>query len=314
MTKKIIDESVSLSFSNTLPDGTITNSTISAEDLVELVAMMKNAGIQSADYNGPASLFDDGADTGISTSVGSPSLRSIMQLLEPVFQSLGDAEAEVMDQPEVALDNPEMPNDTMSSDDGCVDAVVDNEGNLALVDDDIEEDADYDYRSHDVHTSEYPGPGGKTIVQPKTKMVPARSGDDPIEEADDTLENDSKLVDAATQAKEASKAGFVQHVNSTGNGSYTLSDWYDDNTVVSYSNGRCISGNDPLENEPNTDMDNGDSGDLDMDLEFTPEKGFKDYFNEAMSNKVVSEKQAPKITTLESLWQEFKNDSSKKSN
>lgn len=47
----------------------------------------------------------------------------------------------------------------------------------------VDEEADYDYRSHDQHPTEYPGKSSKTIVQPKTHAVPARSGDNPLGEA-----------------------------------------------------------------------------------------------------------------------------------
>jgi hypothetical protein len=46
------------------------------------------------------------------------------------------------------------------------------------------------------------------------------------------------LVDAMKQAKEESKNGYVQHVEDSGDGTFSISDWYDsDTTVASYENG-----------------------------------------------------------------------------
>ena len=44
----------------------------------------------------------------------------------------------------------------------------------------VKEEADYDYRTHNVHPQEYAGKSSKTPIQPDTKQVPARSGDNPI--------------------------------------------------------------------------------------------------------------------------------------
>ena len=44
--------------------------------------------------------------------------------------------------------------------------------------------------------------------------------------------------DALADARERSKAGYVQHVNRTGDNRYTVSDWRDSATVASFENGR----------------------------------------------------------------------------
>lgn len=64
--------------------------------------------------------------------------------------------------------------------------------------------------------------------------------------------DNSNLINAARKAKEESKNGYVQHVDSYGDGRFGVSDWMSDDTVVSYSNGHCINGTDPLESEMGT--------------------------------------------------------------
>jgi len=49
--------------------------------------------------------------------------------------------------------------------------------------DGLDEEADYDYREHDVHPRAYAGIGSRDIVQPDTKRVPARSSDNPMPES-----------------------------------------------------------------------------------------------------------------------------------
>jgi hypothetical protein len=57
--------------------------------------------------------------------------------------------------------------------------------------------------------------------------------------ADDRLREADRLA-ACGRAQEASKGGFVQHVNCVAGG-YTVSDWYDgDCTVASFENGRAL--------------------------------------------------------------------------
>ncbi len=87
-----------------------------------------------------------------------------------------------------------------------------------------------------------------------------------------------ELMRLARQAREESKGGFVQHVDDLGNGNYRISDWMDDKTIVSYENGRCIGGEDPLEmaegiNEAvsNNSIDTFISTDLEDDIEVTVE-------------------------------------------
>ena len=49
------------------------------------------------------------------------------------------------------------------------------------------------------------------------------------------------LEDAMKQAKEESRNGYVQHVEDSGDGTFSISDWYDsDTTVASYENGVLI--------------------------------------------------------------------------
>ena len=209
--KTKLDEAATLNVS-TEQDGMTANTTFTADDLVGLAALLKNAGIESAQFNGAATLTVDAANEGgtVSTMIQSPDLRAIMQLMEPEFQMAGDMmasmddmgsdmEPEMVDAPmpaEVPMDAPVEPVEGPMDDAGAVDATVDADGNLTLVDpemdmepasdveleDDIEEEADYDYRDHDVHPHAYSGKGSKDIVQPETKAVPARSGDNPLAE------------------------------------------------------------------------------------------------------------------------------------
>lgn len=51
---------------------------------------------------------------------------------------------------------------------------------VAREENEIEEEADYDYREADVHPHAYAGKASREVVQPDSKMVPARSGDNPL--------------------------------------------------------------------------------------------------------------------------------------
>lgn len=196
--KKKIDEAVTLQMSGTDEEGNTTTATIVADDVTELAEMLKRAGIagNSMDFNGPASLTAENmiGGKGAVITTNAASLRAIMQMLEPEFAEVGDVDCgadcagdlegkmadDVAAQDQMAHMDAGADNDDMGD---AVDATFDADGNLSLDTGEVEEDAEYDYRSHDVHPSEYPGKGSKTIVQPKTKRVPARSGDNPIAEA-----------------------------------------------------------------------------------------------------------------------------------
>ena len=80
-------------------------------------------------------------------------------------------------------------------------------------------------------------------------------------------EIDSNLIAKAKQARDDSKNGYVQHVDDRGNGQYSVSDWMSDDTVVSYSNGHCLNGNDPLEGiADDSTEDYSADGDVDSDI------------------------------------------------
>jgi hypothetical protein len=177
--KKKIDEAVTLNVST--QQGEMSSSTsFTAEDTAALVDLLKNAGIQSQMFNGPASLSIDVQEKNgaMSSTIQAPDLRSIMHLLEPEFQAAGDPDF-VPDEQEIE------PLDAVEPETGAVDATFDADGNLTLDTGEVEEEADYDYRTHDVHPSEYAGKADKKPVQPNTKSVPARSGDNPLAETDE---------------------------------------------------------------------------------------------------------------------------------
>ena len=87
---------------------------------------------------------------------------------------------------------------------------------------------------------------------------------------------DENLIQAATKARNDSKEGYVQHVDmDPSDGRCSVSDWMSDDTVVSYSNGRCIGGNDPLpEDMPSAEPDVASDVDVDS-MEFVPEPTFE---------------------------------------
>jgi hypothetical protein len=172
MTKKI-DEAVSLNISNSNGDMT-SNTTITAADIPELAQVLKNAGIagNSAAFNGPATLTVDVQEGGatMTSTINSPDLRSIMNLLEPQFAAMSYSDGD---------------------DDHMVDPIDPNGPEAAskevdmgsdLVDPKIGEEANYDYRTNETDPQEYAGIASRTVVQPDTKRVPARSGDNPLSE------------------------------------------------------------------------------------------------------------------------------------
>lgn len=50
----------------------------------------------------------------------------------------------------------------------------------------------------------------------------------------------TRFKEKCDEAYEASKNGYVQHVNKSPSGAYYLSDWYDASTVASFENGRRL--------------------------------------------------------------------------
>lgn len=83
------------------------------------------------------------------------------------------------------------------------------------------------------------------------------------------------FVAVAKKARDDSKNGYVQHVDAYGNGNYGVSHWMSDDTVVSYSNGRCINGEDPLEGITD-DTQEEPAGDFNVDADINFGEG-KDY-------------------------------------
>lgn len=85
----------------------------------------------------------------------------------------------------------------------------------------------------------------------------------------DEDEANANLISAAKKAKEESKNGYVQHVDHLGDGHFGVSDWMSDDTVLSYSNGKVLNGNDPLEGEPDSSQSSemGDDG-MTADINF----------------------------------------------
>lgn len=79
-------------------------------------------------------------------------------------------------------------------------------------------------------------------------------------------ESMDNFVAVAKKARDDSKNGYVQHVDAYGDGNYGVSDWMSDDTVVSYSNGRCINGEDPLEGIVD-DTQEEPAGDFDVDVD-----------------------------------------------
>lgn len=145
MTKKI-DEAVSLHMTSQNGEMNATTS-VEAEDLTALALVLKNAGIagNSEAFNGPATLNVTVQENGstLTSSINSPDLRSIMNLLEPHFAAVGDvAEPEV----DMGMDLEE--------------PVVQNEESTKM--------------------TPYAGIADRKPVQPDTKRVPARSGDNPL--------------------------------------------------------------------------------------------------------------------------------------
>lgn len=212
--KKKLDEAATLTVSCE-NNGMTSNTTFSADDATALAELLKNAGIagNSAIFNGPATLTLDVEEKGgtMSSTINAPDLRSIMHLLEPEFAEVGDIDtsdlpAEMDDddivdpviEPEVAVE-PEAELEVVPAE---VDMGMDLEGpademEFSIGDEEIGEEADYDFRTHDAHPEEYAGVSDKKIVQPETNTVPARSGDNPIKGFKDYF-------------KEASDRNFVE--------------------------------------------------------------------------------------------------------
>lgn len=84
---------------------------------------------------------------------------------------------------------------------------------------------------------------GGTIIQESNYLIDT----DGFEKLVESLNENYDLETAKNIAKENSKEGYAQHVNQCGDGKYSVSDWYDDDTTIcGYENG----------NELNEDMSN----------------------------------------------------------
>lgn len=142
--KKKLDEAAILNV-QTNNDGMTGETTFVADDALALVQLLKSAGIQSQQFNGPATLSVEvqQGTASMTSRVSAPDLRSIMTLLEPEFQMAGDMESGIEDmtpeQPEIA---PEEPVEGPADDAGAVDATVDADGNLELADPEMGDDQD----------------------------------------------------------------------------------------------------------------------------------------------------------------------------
>lgn len=199
--KTQLDEAASLNISAQNGDMNSTT-TFVADDVAALATLLKNAGVagNSAVFNGPATLTIDAEENGgtMSTVIQAPDLRTIMNLLEPEFAATADLDME--------LDGPDMGDqeaEDVIATDGAV-GVVANPENYSVSDgeydvdlgdpleDDLEEEADYDYRDNEAGTEEYQGVSDRKPVQAKTKDVPARSGDNPVRSLKDYMEEARK--------------------------------------------------------------------------------------------------------------------------
>lgn len=277
--KTKVDETATLNVSTT--DGAMNGSTtFTAEDTLQLVQLLKNAGVKSAMYNGPATLTVDAVNgiSSIVSNISAPDLRSIMQLLEPEFQQVGDAEAEVVE-PEMA---PEMPTDA-----SCVDCEFEVEPEVDMgmdLEDPMDEEAEYDYRTHKVGPEEFAGKASKEIVQPATKSVPARSGDNPLAEGpfDDKR---GQFPDTEQGAIEFMK--FMSSHNMDG-ATARPDPVVDGVWLVNHKGGKSI-----------VYLNDMDFEDID---EAVKPKSFRDYFLEAQEKNPVVE---PKKITAESLMAEL---------
>ena len=211
MTKKI-DEAVSLHMTSQNGEMNATTS-VEAEDLAALALVLKNAGIagNSEAFNGPATLNVTVQENGstLTSSINSPDLRSIMNLLEPHFAAVGNvAEPEVdmgVDLEEFTVgdegdghdwfgpfsSHQEATTDACSNISGGIGAEPQEGYNYTIKSKadgfywseyapGLGEEADYDHRTHDVHPKPYAGIADRKLVQPDTKRVPARSGDNPL--------------------------------------------------------------------------------------------------------------------------------------
>jgi len=302
--KKKLDEAASLNVT-TEENGVTANTTFTAEDLAGLAALLKNAGIagSSTAFNGPATLtVDQNSPTGgVTSSICAPDLRSIMQMIEPEFQAIGDQEAAMaaaaelpaeMDDDHIVdpapVEDPVANVEPVNVDLGGDLTIDDLDDNMeAPVDLEVEEDADYDYRTHDVHPEEYEGTADRKPVQSDTKTVPARSGDNPLDEG--SFDPNKKFPDTESGAIEAMKylSGHNMDGATAQPDPYTAGVW-----MVTHNTGRSI-----------VYLNQGDFEDID---EAAKSKGFKDYFQEASTrNHFVPTPKAREITA-ESLMADFR--------
>lgn len=104
---------------------------------------------------------------------------------------------------------------------------------------------------------------------------------------------ESNLITKAREAREDSKNGYVQHIDDLGDGHYRISDWMSDETILSYENGRCVGGEDPLEDDfqqPDHDIPD-DIGDIVNNAQFDVEEG-KDWRHDPDADEDDWDKQA----------------------
>lgn len=165
--KKKIDEAAVLTVTNQEENGLTATTTFTADDTLALASLLKNAGLKSEHFPGPANLSVSNTvgSSSMGVSINGPDLRSIMHLLEPDFKAVGDLESNVSDM------SAGVPVEPVADAGDAVDATIDDEGNLSL-DTEIEEAGE-----------EYTGIADRKPVQPDFKYVPARSGDNPLAES-----------------------------------------------------------------------------------------------------------------------------------
>lgn len=422
--KKKLDEQAILNVQNSA-NGITGETTFVADDMVELARLLKTAGVDSAMYNGAASLsVETNQGTGSVTSrVNAPDLRSIMNLLQPEFQQIGNEPAEVapdaMDpraQAHSDLDKafndgqeagveiydpgmaPGAPVEEPCVDGACdaaapevdmgmdLDAPVEEQVVSENTEDDVfdildyvcglaaagqtegSEEFDYGYEDvaelfwqvvpyeldnfnvdrgvmdsliakagqREIHDSgiypdddrqvcvlyvaaevtegevdeasmvPYPGMADKQIVQPKTKAVPARSGDNPIDEGNNPFgektldtylrdgevmvmyDHDSGDFDTGLDYPSTSSTGLTVTINS-------VMDQFDNELV------------DSLTPEERNRLEQECIDDLNSMEESAPAapKGFRDYFQEAANRNAPTPVVAKAPVTTESLLGEF---------
>ncbi len=144
------------------------------------------------------------------------------------------------------------------------------------------EEAEYDYREHDVHPHEYAGVADRKPVQPDTKVVPARSGDNPLSE--------EQFPDTEEGAISALSAW--SNLGDRLNGASAEPDpMVKDVWLVHYQGGKAI-----VYLAQN---------DFETIEEATKPKSFSDYVREAEARNVEEDVEVEAEVTMESLLQEY---------